>query len=109
MGFMTGKRALIVGGDKRGEAQARVLAGLQLKSLDWETGEGVRRASSTAERCKKGSFDLVIFLKRFISHTLTAQVLPSCGPAVEVLWIEQGYGLSAVVRALSTGGGARAR
>jgi hypothetical protein len=104
-----GKRALIVGGDKRGEAQARVLAGLQLKSLDWETGEGVRRASSTAERCKKGSFDLVIFLKRFISHKLTDQVFPSCGPAVEVLWIEQGYGLSAVVRALSTGGGARAR
>lgn len=105
-----GKRALIVGGDKRGEAQARVLAGLQLKSLDWETGEGVRRASSTAERCKNGSFDLVIFLKRFISHKLTDQVFPSCGPAVEVLWVEQGYGLSAIVRAMSSGGGgARAR
>ena len=103
-----GKRAVIVGGDKRGDAQARILAGLQLKSLDWETGEGVRRASSTAERCANGSFDLVIFLKRFISHTLTSQVLPRCGPEVEVVWIDQGYGLSAVVRAMS-GGCARAR
>lgn len=108
LALTAGKRALIVGGDQRGDCRERLIGAFGFASLDWETGTKVRRVGATAERLRQGGVDIAIFLKRFISHSLTNQLLPAADKGgVTVAWVDQGYGAAAVAEALRKALGAQ--
>jgi hypothetical protein len=68
----------------------------------------VRRVGATAERLRQGGVDIAIFLKRFISHSLTNQLLPAADKGgVTVAGVDQGYGAAAVAEALRKALGAQ--
>jgi hypothetical protein len=95
-------------GDQRGDCRERLIGAFGFASLDWETGTKVRRVGATAERLRQGGVDIAIFLKRFISHSLTNQLLPAADKGgVTVAWVDQGYGAAAVAEALRKALGAQ--
>jgi len=96
------KRALIIGGDRLGRIAPRLKAALGLRELDWESGHNDRRVASMGERVQAGSYDLVIFVRGFLSHKVTDILLPSVKAAAEILtvWCDRGSGLPAIERAV---------
>lgn len=94
-----GLRAVIVGGDRRGDAQARLQAFFAFESLEWETGLRLRRVSALAVRAQEGHIDMVIFLRRFISHKVTSILQPALKQSgTETIWVAHGYGVSSVLQ-----------
>lgn len=99
--FTRGRRALLVGGDRTNAAVDQTLDALELAELRRESGKRVRRVESMAEQVKAGTVDLVLFIRGFISHKVTELLLPACKAGdVEVVWVDDGYGAAAIVRAL---------
>lgn len=97
-----GRRGLVIGGDNRGHAKARIQAALELKNLDWEPGKKMRKVRAAARRLENGRYDVVIVLQNFISHKVTNMVLPALPDDGEVVcgFVPRGYGVDGVVRAL---------
>jgi hypothetical protein len=108
-----GRRALIIGGDRIGKSAGRLQGALGLDQLDWQSGHNSRKVASLGERVQAGTYDLVIFVQRFLSHKVTDLLLPSVknAPDTLVAWCERGCGLPAVERAIreATSGAPRAR
>ncbi len=98
-----GKRALIVGGDERSNARERIQAAFGFAELRWDRAHQTRRVQATAARIREGSVDVVIFLRRFLSHRTSNILVPATqqpsGPLS--VWVDQGYGVVAVQRALA--------
>ncbi len=95
-----GRRAVLLGGDPRSEALERLKTSFGFASLTWERIDP-RRLESIATSVAAGSLDLVIVLRRFISHDVDRVVLPACKRA-GVAWVsvEHGYGVSQVRAAI---------
>lgn len=107
-----GLRAVVVGGDERGQARERIQRAFGFTSLEWERGWEIRKAQALAERIRAGSVDCVIMLRRFISHKLGDQVVPACKESeVLIAWVPQGYGVrrieSSFAKAMGLPGAAR--
>jgi hypothetical protein len=95
--FVAGRRAVLIGGDRREEARERIQAAFRLESLDWVSTDHSRNFQSVANRIQSGGCDLVILLRRFIGHDVDRIVLPACRSS-EVPWVsvDRGYGVSQI-------------
>jgi len=104
-----GKRAVLVGGDRRTTANESLLGAFAFESLDWIDGLKHHQVDALAERVRNGQYDLVILLARFASHSIQSVVSPACAEA-DVLWVvvPRGYGATAVMRAIEAAHGVRA-
>mgnify|MGYP000586443808 CR=1 FL=1 len=99
-----GKACLVVGGDNRSATARRIESDFGFSSVTWEDGKKTRSLRATAKRLRNDRYDVVFFLRSFISHKVTDMLLPSArrsdGPCLA--FVEQGYGRSAMERALCT-------
>lgn len=96
-----GKRALLVGGDRRQDAERRLKAFLELDELVWDTGWRKERVAANAAQVRQGSFDLVLIVRDFVTHMATDHLVPACKAAsVSFAVVDRGYGLGQVRRAL---------
>ena len=104
-----GLRVVIVGGDRRNTARDRIQNTFGFAEAEWEAGHQVRRLNALAERIRQGGVDVVIFLKRFLSHRTSDILVPAikASPKVHGVWVEHGYGVAAVANALSGSFGSR--
>jgi hypothetical protein len=89
-----GKRAVIVGGDGRLQRKDTLKSALGLASLEWADlpKKSPKRTSSLVQKVRQGSFDLVICLQKFISHSITDQLFSLTVPGVTTI-LARGYGL----------------
>jgi hypothetical protein len=95
-----GRVAVILGGDSRPAAMARLKEAFGFAELSWEGAEP-RRTAALARRVQSGSVDLVLLLLRFIHHSHSDVLLPACKEAsVPLVQVETGYGVDAVRRAI---------
>jgi hypothetical protein len=96
-----GKRAVIVGGDGRVQRKEVLRSALGLASLEWADlpKKSPGRTSSLVQKVRRGSFDLVICLQKFISHSITDQLFGLAVPGVTTV-LARGYGLLQVKLAL---------
>jgi len=91
-----GKHAVILGGDPRPAAIERIHTAFRLRNLEWEESD-VRRVRALAERIRRRSVDLVIVLRRFISHREHDIVRPACQEAgVPICVVDTGYGVTQI-------------
>ncbi|MEO0604662.1 MAG: hypothetical protein AAF211_24725 [Myxococcota bacterium] len=91
-----GKHAVILGGDPRPAAIERIHGAFRLRNLEWEESD-VRRVRALAERVRRGSIDLVIVLRRYISHREHDLVRPACQEAnVPICVVDTGYGVTQI-------------
>jgi hypothetical protein len=93
-----GKVGVILGGDPRPTALARIQEAFGFAELTWE-GTEPRRTASVARRVEKGTVDVVILLLRFIHHSHSDVLVPVCKNAgVPLVAVSSGYGVDAVRR-----------
>ncbi|MBX2797691.1 MAG: hypothetical protein KTR31_08490 [Myxococcales bacterium] len=91
-----GKRAVILGGDPRPLALERIKDAFQLAEAEWEETD-VRRVTALASRIKKGNVDIVILLRRFISHREQDLIRPAANEAgVPICVVDTGYGVTQI-------------
>lgn len=91
-----GKHAVVLGGDPRPAAIERIHSAFRLRNLEWEESD-VRRVRALAERIRRGSIDLVIVLRRYISHREHDLVRPACQEAgVPICVVDTGYGVTQI-------------
>jgi len=95
--MVRGRRAVLIGGDRREEARVRIQAAFELESLDWVSTDHSRHFQSVANRVASGGCDLVILLRRFIGHDVDRIIIPACR-AAGVPWVsvERGYGVAQI-------------
>ncbi len=96
-----GRNAVIIGGDLREEARARIQDAFDLASLEWVTTEHTRHIQAVADRVNAGTVNLVILLRRFIGHDVDRIILPACRSA-GIAWVsvDRGYGISQIRSAM---------
>jgi hypothetical protein len=97
-----GKRAVVVGGeDQREDIRARAAVAFGFAALEWHPANQPKRLEVLARRAQQGSFDLVILLKRFISHRVEDILVKRCKKyGVRYLYLEQGYAPESLRRAI---------
>jgi|GEM_PF-3482089 len=100
-------RVLMIGGDMRPDAQARLEAAFAPAEFHWpsiEYNKSVRIVQSWAERIRRGSVDIVILLTEFVSHKVSGAVVEAIkdAPGVELVYIDRGYGVTQVQRGIET-------
>ena len=101
--YTKGKRALMVGGDNRHEAQQRLQDALGFSEVHWDTGWEQRKTESLAERIRQGRYDLVLLIRRFVKHRTTDTIVPACKESkVPLVPVADGYGVEAVKRGVET-------
>ncbi len=92
-----GRDAILVGGDRREQAQDRVKAAFGFNSVYWDSGWEPRRVEALAERVTRGGIDVVILLARFLSHKTWDAIVPACKSAnVPFAVVERGYGVASI-------------
>ncbi|MEZ4241996.1 MAG: hypothetical protein R3F59_38760 [Myxococcota bacterium] len=95
-----GKRAVIVGGDRRPRAAERIRGAFRFADVEWELKEP-RRLKGLAERVRSRSVDFVIVLRAFIGHAEQETVLDACRAAdVPFVIVDSGYGVNQVKLAI---------
>jgi hypothetical protein len=75
-----GRRAAMIGNRADPELRARLLADLELSSLDWSEGEP-RRVQALAEAARAGRYDLVLAATGFQSHAVDRTIARACRAA----------------------------
>lgn len=101
-----GKHAVIVGGEPREDARARIESAFGFASLEWVSTEHGRNIEKLVSSIRAGGVDMVILLRRFIAHNIDRTVLPAArSEGIPWVSVERGYGVqqikSAVERFLS--------
>ena len=90
----SGKVGVLLGGEPRPRALSRLKEAFDFEELTWEVADG-RRAQALADRVRRSGVDIVIVLRRFVSHKLTDVVLPACRAAeVPFVMVDTGYGVA---------------
>lgn len=97
-----GKRAVIVGGDRREDARKRLQEVFNLASLEWIPLQHENNTlRSLASSVAAGGIDLVLLLRRFVPHQADEILIPACKSAgVPWVSVERGYGVERVRQAL---------
>lgn len=95
-----GIRAAIVGGSARPQRRDEIARALQLEELDWVETEHPSAVDRLVERIRGGTVGLVIAL-RFRAHSHAGKVADACSTAKVPLAQSYGYGVRAVVTAVS--------
>jgi hypothetical protein len=99
--FTGDRRAVMVGGDNRTDAQERLQQHFGFAELDWDTGWETRRTHALAERIRGGTVDLVVLVRRFLKHSTSGLIVPACKDAkVPFVTLGTGYGGSQIQRAI---------
>jgi len=96
--LVRGKRAVIVGGDRREEARKRLQDTFELSECEWVPLQHENQAlRSLAASVTGGGVDLVLILRRFVPHMADEILIPAC-KAAGVPWVsvERGYGVERV-------------
>jgi hypothetical protein len=98
-------RVVMIGGDARPDAQARLEDALQPASFEWpsiEQNKNMRLVQSWSDRIKRGSVDIVILLTNFISHKVSGMIVEAVkdAPDVSLVYIDRGYGVTQIQRGI---------
>ncbi len=94
-GRTRGRAAVMVGGEVREPARARIEAAFGFESVEWISGWDIRTVQSLSERVGNGGVDFVVLLARFISHKVTDILLPPLREGgVDWVMVKQGYGVN---------------
>jgi hypothetical protein len=93
----TGRHLALVGGDRRPEAQARIVAAFRFASSEWHDPADVRKLASLAARIRQGNIGFVLFLHRFSSHKADHILMPAVKES-GTPWapVETGYGVNQI-------------
>ncbi len=92
----SGKRAVILGGDRRPLAAERIRDAFRFADVVWEEAD-VRRGLTVADRVRGGTVDVVIALRRFLPHLHQDVIRPVCKEVgVPFCLVDTGYGVSQV-------------
>lgn len=92
-----GRQALMIGGDRREETQKRLKDVFGFADVAWDSGWRSRKVQALCEQIRKGHFDVVIFLTRFMNHSDYEMMVPACkAVGVEYVVVERGYGISQI-------------
>lgn len=95
-------RVLVLGGDDRQGAAARLQAALGCAELHWERTDTVKRRQVAERVVRHGRWDLVLFLASFVSHTISIPVVRMCKQSgVAFAFVPHGYGAAAVLSAVA--------
>ncbi len=94
-------RFVMIGGDSRPDAQARLEDAFQPASFEWPTIEynkSMRLVQSWANRIRQGSVDIVLLLTEFMSHKVSGAITDAVkdSPGVELVYINRGYGVTQI-------------
>ncbi|MCB9537142.1 MAG: hypothetical protein H6704_12895 [Myxococcales bacterium] len=90
-----GRVAVMVGGEVREPARARIEAAFGFESVEWISGWDIRTVQSLGERVGNGGVDFVVLLARFISHKVTDILMPPLRDGdVDWVMVRQGYGVN---------------
>ena len=96
-----GHRAVLIGGDQREEARARIQRSFQMGSLEWVSTDHIRGAQQLAHSIRTGGVDLAIVLRRFIGHEMEKLVVDACNDVgIPCVGVDRGYGVTQVRLAL---------
>jgi len=108
--MVAGKRAAILGGDKRPARLERLKAAFGFASIEWMENclGGFNHLESMERRLVHGSVDLVILVRAFTSHTITDRVFALRLPPTVTLVLSDTYGVLQVRRAFERFLGKRA-
>jgi len=90
-----GQRAVLLGGIPRAERRKRLQEVFGFASLEWLPDIGIRRVHALTERMQAGSLDLVIVLRAFTSHTVSAKAFEAETPQCRVI-LADNYGVNQV-------------
>lgn len=97
--LLAGKRAVMVGGAPRRDAEERLRRALGLSELTWERMEP-RRRDAIGEAAMAGNIDYLVLLARFMSHAAWEPLASACRESpTRLVLVERGYGVSQVRRA----------
>ncbi len=95
-----GRRAVIVGGDRRPEAADRIREAFRMAAVDWEETDP-RRIAAVAARIRARTVDLLILLRAYIRHADSDVLVEACKDAeVPFVVVNAGYGVSQVKLAI---------
>ncbi len=95
-------RVLVLGGDDRKGAAARLQAALGCAELHWERTDTIKRRRVAERVVQHGRWDLVLFLAAFVSHSISNPVVRTCKQAgVAFAFVPHGYGSAAVFSAVA--------
>jgi hypothetical protein len=101
-----GMKVVMIGGARREDVRRQLLQLFEFGRLDWEDYEGTKPAmlDSLEQRIRNRGIDLMLILKRFISHHVPERFRPLCEQyGIPCLMVEQGYGAAQVTRTLRNG------
>ncbi|MFO0659076.1 MAG: hypothetical protein U0165_04500 [Polyangiaceae bacterium] len=100
-GWTRQKRAVIFGGEVRETSRLRLEEAFEFTELAWVSVAQQRRVHSLVTRVASGTVDLVLVLQKFVNHKTASKVIDACREA-GVAWamVENGYGVSAIRRAI---------
>ena len=95
------RRAVMVGGEPREEARARLQATFGFAELQWGSIDQTRQLDSLADSLRQGGWDLLILLQGFVNHKSATKVIDACkdGP-VPFVSVERGYGVERIREAI---------
>jgi hypothetical protein len=98
-------RVVMIGGDARPDAQARLEAAFEPAEFHWpsiEYNKSTRLVQSWAKRIRRGSVDIVILLTEFVSHKVSDAVVDAIKDAsgVELVYVDRGYGVTQIQRGI---------
>jgi hypothetical protein len=95
-----GKRAVIVGGDRRQHAADRIREAFRFANVEWEVKDA-RRLRALGERVRSKSVELVILLRGFIGHAEQETILDACRTSgIRFVVVDTGYGVNQVKLAI---------
>ncbi|RDV37604.1 hypothetical protein DV096_13960 [Bradymonadaceae bacterium TMQ3] len=92
-------RVVMVGGDSRPDALARIEQTFEPRKFEWLTvngSENLRQVQSLTGRMQQGSVDIVILLTSFLSHKVSDMITDAMVKAhgVSLVYVNRGYGIT---------------
>lgn len=97
-----GKRILLMGGDERQEALARLKAELKTDLITWNSGWSAAGVDPEVKRIKNGGYDLIIVLRGYNNHSTADKTVRAAKESGVMFVTPRSYGLQAVRRAIET-------
>ena len=94
--LVRGRKAVILGGDRREPNRERLERAFQLASLEWPSIDGPRKVESVAESIRGGGYGLVLVLQPYVAHKQANPIIEAA-KETSVPWaLVEGYGVAAV-------------